>query len=408
MSQPTQPTAVEPVRGGLNSLPGRLTSLDAYRGFVMLLMMGEVLEFCHVSAARPANAFWRFLCHHQSHVEWVGCSLHDMIQPSFSFLVGVALPFSLARRMNEGQPGWQRTAHAFGRALVLVLLGVFLRSIGRPLTNWTFEDTLTQIGLGYGFLYLLAMRSVRVQWLALAIILFGYWLAFVLYPLPGSDFDWSKAGVTSDWSHHLTGMAAHWNKNSNLAWAFDTWFLNFFPREHPFTHNGGGYATLSFIPTLGTMILGLIAGGVLRSQREPWAKVKWLVISGVVGLVAGMGLNWLGLCPVVKRIWTPSWTLYSGGWCFLLLAGFYVVIELWGRRRWSFPLVVVGMNSIAAYGIAHLFVGFIAGSLTTHLGTSAFGFLGDAYEPLIKGAAVLLIMWGMLFWMYRRKLFLRI
>ena len=82
---------------------------------------------------------------------------------------------------------------------------------------------------------------------------------------------------------YLTGFAAHWNKNTNLAWAFDTWFLNLFPREKPFVYNGGGYATLSFIPTLGTMILGLIAGGVLRSDRTPRRKVHWLVAAGVVG-----------------------------------------------------------------------------------------------------------------------------
>ena len=115
-----------------------------------------------------------------------------MIQPSFSFLVGVALPFSLARRAAEGQPQWHRTLHAFWRALVLVLLGVFLRSIGRGQTYWTFEDTLTQIGLGYGLLYLLALRPVRVQWAALVAILVGYWLAFALYPLPGADFDWAR------------------------------------------------------------------------------------------------------------------------------------------------------------------------------------------------------------------------
>src|SRR6267143_2963442 len=102
--------------------PARLTSIDAYRGLVMLLMMGEVLSFCKVAAAKPGNALWRFLCHHQSHADWIGCSLHDLIQPSFSFLVGVALPFSLANRATEGQPAWLRTLHAFWRALVLVLL----------------------------------------------------------------------------------------------------------------------------------------------------------------------------------------------------------------------------------------------------------------------------------------------
>lgn len=382
--------------------------MDAYRGLVMLLMMGEVLEFCRVSATLPANGFWSFLCHHQSHVEWVGCSLHDLIQPSFSFLVGVTLPFSLARRAAEGQPQWYRTLHAFWRALVLVLLGVFLRSLGRPQTYWTFEDTLTQIGLGYGLLYLLALRPVRAQWTALAIIVVGYWLAFALYPLPGPEFDWNKAGVPPDWAHQLAGFSAHWNKNTNLAWAFDTWFLNLFPCEHPFTHNEGGYCTLSFIPTLGTMILGLLAGNVIRSGRAPWARVKWLAAAGIIGLAAGAALGGLGVCPVVKRIWTPSWIIFSGGWCFLLMAGFYALIDIWGCRRWAFPLVVVGMNSIAAYCIAHLFQDFISENLATHLGANVFRLFGEAYEPLVQGALVLLVMWGLLFWMYRRKLFLRV
>lgn len=374
----------------------------------MLLMMGEVPEFCRVSAALPTSGFWKFLCHHQSHVEWIGCSLHDLIQPSFSFLVGMTLPFSRARRVAEGQPQWQRTLHAFWRALVLALLGIFLRSIGQPQTYWTFEDTLAQIGLGYGFLYLLAVRSVRVQWIALVLILAGYWLAFAMYPLPAANFDVSKVGVSPDWPHQMSGFAAHWNKNTNLAWAFDTWFLNLFPREHPFTHNEGGYATLNFIPTLGTMILGLIAGGLIHSQRAPWAKVKWLLTAGGVGLGAGVLLNWLGVCPLVKRIWTPSWTLFSGGCCLILMAGFYLLIDLKGYKRWALPLVVIGMNSIAAYCMAHLFVGFISQSLITHLGPNTFKSFGDAYEPIIKGAFVLVIMWGLLYWMYRRKLFLRV
>src|SRR6266567_7726993 len=109
--------------------PIRLSSLDAYRGLVMFLMMAEVLRLCRVSSALGQSAFWKFLCHHQSHAEWIGCSLHDLIQPSFSFLVGVALPFSLASRRARGQSVPFMTLHAFWRALLLVLLGFFLRSL---------------------------------------------------------------------------------------------------------------------------------------------------------------------------------------------------------------------------------------------------------------------------------------
>src|ERR1041385_3466057 len=221
----------------------RLSSMDAYRGFVMLLMMGEVLRFRRVAEALPQSWFWQFLAHHQSHVEWIGCSLHDLIQPSFSFLVGVALPFSIASRLKRGQTFGQTTLHAFGRALILILLGVFLRSIGKSQTNWTFEDTLTQIGRGYPFLFLLGWRPVRDQWIAFALILVGYWAAFALYPLPPQNFDYAAVGVASDWPHLMNGFRGHWNKNSNLAWAFDNWFLNLFPRKTPFAFNGGGYAT---------------------------------------------------------------------------------------------------------------------------------------------------------------------
>src|SRR5438105_15789852 len=143
-----EPQTHAPAVAPSKTLSFRLASVDAYRGFVMLLMMGEVLKFSRVHYALPDSGFWKFLAHHQSHAAWIGCSLHDLIQPSFSFLVGVALPFSLARRTSEGQPQWQRTLHAFGRALILVLLGVFLRSIGSPQTRLTFDDTLSQIGLG--------------------------------------------------------------------------------------------------------------------------------------------------------------------------------------------------------------------------------------------------------------------
>ena len=387
----------------------RLDSLDAYRGFDMLLMMGEVLDFWKVSQNLPDSGFWRFLAHHQTHTEWIGCTLHDMIQPSFSFLVGAAMPFSLASRAARGQTFGKMAGHALWRALLLILLGVFLRSMGRPQTYWTFEDTLSQIGFGYFFLFLLGFRSMIWQWAALGFLLVGYWAAFALYPAAPSSFDYAAVSVPSNWPHLLTGFQSHWNKNSNLAWAFDTWWLNLFPRESKFLFNDGGYSTLSFIPTLGTMVLGLIAGGVLKSQqRQTWEKAKWLLIAGICSLLAGAAVGWLGICPVVKRIWTPSWVLFSGGWCFLFLATFYALMDICRYKRWAFPLVVIGMNSIAAYCIDHLCEDFIRSNLTTNLGRHFYDLFGKAYAPLFFGALTLLVFWLLLFWMYRRKLFLRI
>jgi len=385
----------------------RNVAVDTYRGFVMLLMMAEVLQVSRPGGFFPGNWLSGLLAYHQTHVEWAGCSLHDTIQPGFSFLVGVALPYSIASRLAKGGTfGWM-FGHALWRALILVALGIFLRSTHSPQTNFTFEDTLTQIGLGYPFLFLLGFRPPRWQWIALAAILTGYWLAWALYPLPGAGFDYGAVGVPPDWPHHYSGFAAHWNKNANLGTAFDQWFLNLFPRTRPFVANAGGYLTLSFIPTLGTMILGLAAGRWLRAAA-PLVPMKRLLIAGSIGITAGLLLHATGVCPVVKRIWTPSWTLFSGGLCFFFLALFSWIEDVRGYRRWAFPLIVIGMNSIAAYLMAHLWERFIIDSFRIHLGPHAFDIFGPAPAPLVRGAAVLLTYWPILYWMYRRKLFLRV
>ncbi len=388
--------------------PARISSIDAYRGLVMCLMLGEVLHLCGVAELYPDSGFWSFVCHHQSHVSWVGCALHDMIQPSFSFLVGVALPFSIASRVAKGSSFGVMLGHAAWRSLLLIFLGIFLRSIGRSQTYFTFEDTLTQIGLGYVFLFLLGFRSTKFQWGALGLILFGYWLAFAMYPVPGPGFDWSQTGVDPNWANNATGFAAHWNKNTNLAWAVDNWWLNLFPRENPFQFNGGGYATLSFLPTLGTMILGLIAGNWLKADLAPRERMKRFLIAGVLGLFLGWLLNATGICPNVKKIWTPAWVLFSSGWCFLFLAFFYWVMDMRSYKTWAFPLIVVGTNSIFAYCSEWFFMGFLRDSVQTNFGvflTSTFGEFGAEFTGRV---AALVIVWLMLLWLYRRKVFIKI
>lgn len=386
----------------------RLESADVYRGFVMLLMMAEVLSFESVSEALPQSRFWSFLAFHQTHVEWVGCSLHDMIQPSFSFLVGVVLPYSIASSLSRGLSKNQMLVKALKRSVILILLGIFLRSMHAKQTYFTFEDTLTQIGLGYTFLFLLGFHSIRTQVISVAAILVGYWLAFAFYPLPDPAFDYAAAGTKPDWPYNLDGFAAHWNKNTNLSWAFDRWFLNLFPRESEFFYNYGGYQTLSFIPTLGTMILGLIAGTLLKSATYSRSIIRRFLFIGVSLVAASLLVQVLGINPIVKRIWTPAWTLFSGGLCFLFLTFFYWTIDLSGKKNWAFVLKVIGMNSIAAYVLADGFGGFISKSLYIHLGEHYDQIAGVAYATLIKGVLVLTIEWLILYWMYKRKLFLRI
>jgi predicted acyltransferase len=274
-----------------------------------------------------------------------------------------------------------------------VALGIFLRSMDHPQTYFTFEDTLTQIGLGYCFLFLLAFRPPKWQWIALGLILFGYWRAWALYPAVQSGA--------------FTGFLAHWNKGDNFGNRFDVWFLNLFPRVQPFVHNDGGYLTLSFIPTLGTMILGLAAGRWLRTAM-PAIPLRRLLIAGGIGIAAGLLLHFAGICPIVKRIWTPAWVLFSGGLCFLFLGAFCWLTEVKQWQNWAFPLVVIGTNSMAAYLIARMCEEFFIDTFRIHLGEHAFAVFGAPYEPLVRGIAVLACYWLVLWWMYRRKLFLKI
>lgn len=388
--------------------PQRVSSVDAYRGFVMFLMMAEVLRLSNVAKAYPDSSFWEFLSFHQSHVPWIGCSLHDLIQPSFSFLVGVALPYSIASRISKKQDKRTMWMHTIKRSLILVFLGVFLRSMNATQTNFTFEDTLSQIGLGYPVLFALGFARERIQWVSLGGILAGYFLLFALYPLPGPDFDWSMAGVAADWEHHLSGFAAHWNKNTNPAWAFDQWFMNLFPREKEFLFNRGGYSTLSFIPTLGTMLLGLIAGQWLRNMESPSAFIKKCVIASACLMGGALLLSWTGMNPIVKRIWTPAWVLYSGAWCFLLLTLFYIVVDVKQKQSWFYFLIVIGTNSIAAYLIAHGIDAFIGSSLRTHLGENYDAVFGEGYRTLVSGFLILGLEFLLLRWMYKKKLFIKI
>lgn len=404
----------------------RLPSIDIYRGMVMFLMLAEVLHlyklrdvFDRDDTAGKIADWIRF---HTTHVEWVGCSLHDMIQPSFTFLVGVSLVFSVAARSSKGQTKGQMLVHALGRSVILVLLGIFLRSLGKPQTNFTFDDTLTQIGLGYWILYLVSGWSTRAVVIVLLVVLGGYWGAFIAYPKPPEGFDYAAVGVPSEWGAHWSdGLLVHFNKNSNLAWAFDRWWMNLFPRTTEFSHSAGGYSTLSFVPTLGTMLLGLLAGRLLKNVDDRRRRLGGMVLVGVVCMVLGYGLDWFGICPVVKRIWTSSWVLWSGGLCFLWLAALSLLCDEWRITRWGGFFRVVGANSIVAYVMSWTLEGPVIDALKRHFG----GFFSAAAERLtnlvsaedsrmadleavLLGLGVLGIFWLVLFWLYRQRIFVRI
>jgi predicted acyltransferase len=401
----------------------RLVSLDAYRGFIMLVLASAGLGIPRV-AERFESGFWPAAASQLQHSAWVGCTPWDLIQPAFMFMVGVAIPYSYAKRQQQGHSFGLLLRHALTRGLVLVLLGVFLASAGARRTDFVFTNVLAQIGLGYVFVVLLRGRGVWLQAAAVLAILAGYWYLFYQYPSPqpGPDFDYAAYGLPPDWPL-LSGVPGHWNKHANFAARFDLWFLNLFPREKPYAlkPGDGGYPTLNFIPSMATMILGLMAGELLRSARSAKTKLVLLVLTGVV-LMVGALIAGGTVCPIVKRIWTPSWALLSGAYVVWMLAAFYALVDLAGYRRWAFPLAVVGMNSIVIYLMGQLMKGWTWSMLKIHLGPlltwgpidrairAIFGPAGfnPIYVPIVQSASVLLVFWLICWWLYRQKIFVRI
>lgn len=442
--------------------PKRLMSLDAFRGLVMLAMASSgfalsrvASQVRHVRDGTASEGWWRFLWnsleYQFSHVAWTGCSAWDLIQPSFMFMVGVAMPFSLLRREQEGESKFRRFSHAVVRAGVLVLLAVFLSSNQNEI-RFTFANVLAQIGLGYIAVYLLCGRSLKTLGVSAAVILTGYGAWFALQPIDQNEMELTKQYLTehnegmdaTEWSQ-FQNWAAHWNKHTNAAAQADRWFLNQFPRhEEPwhgrgFWANAGGYQTLNFVPSIATMIFGLMAGTVLTSTRDDRQRLAWLFKAALVcfglALLADTTLwpvQWLpeavqktfyeyswSVCPAVKRIWSPTWAVFSAGWTFLTLAAFYWFVDVREHRRIVFPLAVVGVNSIAMYMMSQCIKGDIGNWLLTISGVidrwsgseiKVWLEPSDAfpYAQIILYASRLFVMWLICLWLYRQRIFIRI
>jgi predicted acyltransferase len=386
----------------------RLLSLDAYRGLIMVTL--AFTGFGLAGTARehlkldPANRVWREVFHQAEHAEWTGGGYWDMIQPSFMFMVGVAMAFSYAKRRQQGQSYLGMLGHAALRSLVLIFLGIYFSG------KWELMNVLTQIGLGYTFLFLLWGRSVRTQAIAAAAILVGTWLLYMAYPYSGINIETGapEVGVSKEWAQqHLQDVGPAWHKNANVGQAIDRFVLNLLPNAEPFRFNRGGYQTINFLPSLATMLFGLMCGELLRSRRSHRDKLLMLLGAGLAGLALGLVLALTGVCPLVKRIWTPAWALYSTGWCCLILMGFYGIIDVLGHRRWAFPLVVVGMNSIAIYFMGQTLRGYTI-RFWHGVASDVFVWVGPLWTPMLECTLAGLLFWCVCYWMDRQKIFVRI
>lgn len=350
----------------------RLLSLDAYRGFTMFLMVSAGFGLGVLSD----NPGWEWLARQVDHVAWEGCVLWDLIQPSFIFIVGVAMPFAFAVRLGRGETRPQMFKHVWRRSLILLLLGVGRVCIHQNELIFDMTTVLQQIAVAYFFAFFVLGRGIKVQFLVAILILFVDWALFQFWP-----------GV---------GPGGPWAKNANFHSAVELWV---FGRLSP-----GGYTAMNAFGSIATVIFGIIAGELLRKEIAGISKVKYLVLAGIAGIGIGMLLS--PVIPVVKRIWTPSWTIYSAGWGAFLLAIFYWIIEVREKRKWCFAFLVVGMNSIAMYMI----VSFLSGSVKEWVWVFTGWILSPLGDPgiIIHSVLVLSVFLYMVYWMYKREIFLKV
>ncbi|MCE9547315.1 MAG: hypothetical protein K8T25_17725 [Planctomycetia bacterium] len=199
---------------------------------------------------------------------------------------------------------------------------------------------------------------------------------------------------------------AGWPKEGNPGQAFDVWLRNALPFNKPFRNHA--YYTLNFIPSIATMVFGLMAGELLQSPLRPWRKFGWLVGVGLLGMGAGLALDLGGVCPLIKKIWTPSWTLFSGGACLVLLGAFYALVDLWGWRRWTLPAVVLGANSIAVYVVLELYCGWMVKTINQQVVHGIWPSISVPWAATITSLLAVGAFWLVFYVLYRSRVFVRI
>lgn len=368
--------AREPMRSedGPESLPSRsapperLISLDAFRGFIMVTLAARGFGL-RVFEDDPA---WGWLAGQFEHVAWEGIVFWDLIQPAFMFMVGLAMPFSVANRLKQGASSGEVWRHVLWRFGMLILLSQALISIGRGAPSFQLINVLSQIAFAYLICYGIMKLSFRGQVVAAGALLAGHWVLFALFP--GSEGAFSKA--------------------DNVGAVID----RFFGLEY-----SGYYVTINFISSGVTMLFGVWAGYLMREPASHERRMKLLGAAIAGCFVLGYALEPLN--PMVKRIWTASFTLASGAWVLMILLGFYWLVEVRGMKKLAFPLVVVGMNSIFIYSLHMVLHGWINRSVSVF--TGSYAFLGD-WGAVAQACSVFGVMWYLCYWLYQRKIFIRI
>jgi predicted acyltransferase len=346
----------------------RLVSLDAFRGFIMTTLAAH--GFGLASLSEDAN--WGWLGRQFEHVRWEGIVFWDLIQPAFMFMVGLAMPFAFAARARRGgqEAVWR---HAAYRAMMLIVISNVIMSIAANRLHFQLINVLAQIGFTYFICYFLMKLPFKGQVAAAGLILAGYTALF----------------------YGFAGAGGPFAMDTNIGERVDAFIFG--------QANRGHWANINFIPSTVVTLLGVWCGYLMIEKNSHARRMKILAAGAAGLLVAGYGLGLF--IPIIKRIHTASYTLAALGWVLVMLLAFYWLVEVKGYRKLAFPLVVVGMNSMFIYCLDILLEGWI---------DRAAGVFTGQYEalakwgPVAQAITVFLVMWYLCYWLYKRRIFVKI
>jgi len=349
----------------------RLVSLDAYRGLIMLTLISHGFGF----SVLQSHPNWAWLARQVDHTDWTGCTFWDLIQPAFTFMVGMAMPFAFARRIAEGATNFDLLRHVAWRSLVLIVLSNVLSNFdsrrGRPVLQ--LINVLCQIAFGYLLCFLITRLPFAWQVGCAVAMLAGYWALFVLFPGPDGPF----------------------SRLENIGAVIDLKLLGY--------NYSGYYTTINFIGNAVTILFGCWAGMLMRTARPHSYKLKVLGACAAGAFALGLALEPFN--PMVKRLWTASFTLFSAGWVILMLMALYWIVDVKQYRKWAFPALVLGMNSIFIYSFSQVLRGWLDRGLGVFTGN--FWYLGDL-GAIPQNILVLAVMWYMCFWLYKKNIYIKI
>jgi len=359
-----------------SSGPERLLSLDFFRGATMFLLIAEFTPYLY-DPSLEGTVIYR-IAEQFHHHPWNGLRFWDLIQPYFMFIVGVAIPFSVANRKKRGQTQPQLIRHAVQRSFLLLFFGWALYCIGPGKIELRFQNVLAQLAVTYIIAFLLMNKPAKWQIIISFLLLAVTEVIYRTFPVEG-------------FNHPFVA-----NEN------FGTWL----DLQYGGADLRGHWVSFNAIPTTAHTIWGVLAGQLLMSKRSANQKLKILLIAGVIGVVVGYALN--PVTPIIKRISTSSFVIVSGGWALLTLAFSYWLIDMRKKQKWSLFFRVVGLNPLFIYLFAHVGGADFLETIIHPFTHALFSWIGELTASILTSAIVLFMLWYICYWMDKKKIYIRI